>query len=333
MKYVLTGATGFIGANLLHRLLKDGHEVHCIIRKPNLCVENTSAHLHQIPLTENAADIERLARVMEGCDGVFHVAGIFDPSPEGEMRMLNLHVFGTRALLRAAEKARVPKFITCSSSVTVCFGSKDQLGTEDSWFDPTPVYGKTGALRAYYNSKLQSEDITLGWRGVNTLVVNPDYIIGPWDIKPTSGQLIVTMARRWIPFYPLGGKCFLGVEDCIDAFLAAMEKGRVGQRYLLGHHNLSYQEFMTATAKVIGGRGPKLPLPNVALGMLGKIGELGARIDQHRFAGLDKQVLLAMQQDRYRSGQKMRQELNISPRPIEDSIESAYRWFVDQGYC
>jgi dihydroflavonol-4-reductase len=215
----------------------------------------------------------------------------------------------------------------------VCYGSKDDPGLEDSWFDPTPVYGKTGALRTYYNSKLQSEDLTLGWRGLDTIVLNPDYIIGPWDIKPTSGQLILTMAKSPIPFYPLGGKCFLDAEDCADAFIAAMDRGRSGQRYLLGHHNLSYQEFMSLIASVIGKRAPKLPLPNAALGILGKVGEVGARIDSHRFAGMNKQVLLSMQQERYRSGEKMCRELGIVPKPIEQSIEAAYKWFVDHGYC
>jgi dihydroflavonol-4-reductase len=333
MKYVLTGATGFIGANLLRRLREAGHEVHCIIRKPNICVEDTGAHLHVVPITENAADVEKLSRIMDGCDGVFHVAGLFDPSTQGINRMVNLHVFGTRALLRAAEKAEIPRFITCSSSVTVCFGDKANPGVEGAWFDPTPVYGKQGPLRGYYNSKLQSEDLTLGWRGMDTIVLNPDYIIGPWDIKPTSGQLIVAMAKRYSPFYPLGGKCFLGAKDCADAFIAAMEKGRSGQRYLLGYHNLSYQEFMTKVSEVIGKRPPLLPLPNFALGMIGKMGELGAKIDEHRFAGLNKQVLISMQQDRYRSGNKMSTELGISPKPIEESIEAAYKWFVEHKYC
>jgi len=333
MKYVLTGATGFIGANLLRRLREAGHEVHCIIRKPNLCVEGLGASLHSIPLTENAADVEKLARVMDGCDGVFHMAGIFDPSPDGEDRMLNLHVFGTRALLRAAEKAKVRRFITCSSSITVCFGSKENPGTEESWFDPTPVYGKSGPLRGYYNSKLQAEDLTLGWHGLETLVLNPDYIIGPWDVKPTSGQMIVAMAKRSIPFYPLGGKCFLGAKDCADAFIAAMNRGRSGQRYLIGYHNLSYREFMSKVAEVVGKRAPSLPLPNAAVGLLGKVGEWGSQIDAHRFAGLNKQVLRSMQQDRYRSGEKMCTELQITPKPIEHSIEAAYRWFVEQGYC
>ena len=70
-----------------------------------------------------------------------------------------------------------------------------------------------------------------------TVVVNPDFIIGPWDIKPTSGQLILAMARRFVPFYPLGGKCFLGAKDCADAHIAAAEIGSAGQRYLLGHEN------------------------------------------------------------------------------------------------
>ena len=235
MKYVLTGATGFLGANLLYYLQELGHDVHCIIRKPNFLVENKGATLHSIPLTENPADIDKLAKVMDGADGVFHLAGVFDPSPQGRDMMTQVHVFGTRALLRAAEMARVRRFLTCSSSITVGFGDLDSLGHEDSPVDPSRMVGNSGALRWYFDTKKQSEQLTLGWESMETVVVNPDYIFGAFDVKPTSGQMIVTMAKRGIPFYPLGGKCFLGAADCTRAHVAAMEKGRDGQRYLLGY--------------------------------------------------------------------------------------------------
>ena len=120
-KYVVTGATGFLGANLVRALLEQGHQVECIIRKPNLLVEGLPVGLHTIPLVDEPKSIADLTSVMDGADGVYHLAGIFDPSPEGLSRMTDVHIFGTRAMLRAAEQARVRRFVHCSSSVTVGF--------------------------------------------------------------------------------------------------------------------------------------------------------------------------------------------------------------------
>lgn len=333
MKFVLTGATGFLGANLLRELLKEGHQVSCIIRQPNDVIKGLDAQLHTLPLEDNPKSVNALAKVLDGADGVFHLAGIFDPSPKGLDLMTQLHIFGTRALLRATELAKVPKFVHCSSSITVGFGDKSNLGNENTPLNPVQIYGAKGALRHYYNSKIQSEHLVLGWEGLHRVVVNPDYILGPYDVKPTSGQMIVTMAKHGIPVYPKGGKCFLGAEDCAKAHLAAMLKGRSGERYLLGYHNLSYQEFLNKVAKIVGKKSPLLPIPNLGTRILGNIGKVANQVDAHRFAGLDANVLKSMQEERYRSGAKMCEELGISPQEIEVDIEKAYRWFCDNGYC
>ena len=333
MKVVVTGATGFLGANLIRALIARGDEVHCIVRKPNICVEGVDVQLHTIPLKDHPVEVERLAKVMQGCSVVYHVAGIFDPSPGGADRMVDLHVFATRALLRAAEKAKVERFVYCSSSITVAYGNKSNPGIESQYFDAFAVYGTSGPLIDYYRSKLQGEALVRGWKSMDSVIVNPDYIIGPYDVKPTSGQLILSMSKSWLPVYPKGGKCFLGAHDCALAHIAAAEYGKTGERYLLGGHNLSYQEFMTKVSCVVGSRPPKIPLPRMALSLAGKIGSVASSVDPHRFAGLEPHVLLSMHEERSRSAEKMITELKVTPRPIEESIQEAYQWFVRHGYC
>jgi dihydroflavonol-4-reductase len=333
MKVLLTGATGFLGANLVRALIARGDEVHCIIRKPNALIEGLDVHLHTIPLVDHPAEVERLKKVMLGCTIVYHLAGIFDPSPGGIDRMINLHVYGTRALLRAAEKAKVERFLFCSSSITVAFGGKERPGTEDDFFDGSSVYGSSGPLFAYYRSKLQGEELVRGWESLDGIIVNPDYIIGPYDVKPTSGQLILSMTKRWLPVYPKGGKCFLGAKECAEAHIAAALHGRTGERYLLGGHNLSYREFMEKVASIVGRLPPKFGLPRFALNIAGSIGGVMSSLDPHRFAGLEPNVLRAMQEERYRNPQKMITELGINPAPIEEAIQEAYTWFGQHGYC
>ena len=333
MRVLLTGATGFLGANLLRRLIERGDEVHCVIRKPNGNISGLGVPTYTVPLTDHPAEIEQLARIMDGFDGVYHLAGTFDPTPGGEDRMMELHVLATRGLLRAAEKAGVRRFVYCSSSITVAFGSKSSPGNEDQYLDAPSIYGKSGPLYAYYSTKRQGEQLVMGWRGVEGISVNPDYIIGPWDVKPTSGALILQMAKHHVPFYPKGGKCFLGATDCSDAHIAAMTIGQPNRRYLLGHHNLSYREFMIMVSEVINCKSPSFPLPSTAVNIASCVGRIAQRFDAHRFAGLDGSVLRAMQQERYRSGLRMCDELEITPRPLIESIEAAHRWFKDNDYC
>ena len=334
-KYVITGATGFLGANLVRLLLEEGHQVECIIRKPNALVEGLSVGLHTIPLVDSVSEVTALAKVMDGAEGVFHLAGLFDPSPEGMGRMTQVHVFGTRALLNAAEQAGVSRFVHCSSSVTVGFAQKKPNAIEEceSWsFDPNVIYGTSGALRHYYNTKVQSEDLVLGWVGLETVVVNPDYILGAYDVKPTSGQMLLSLCKGRLPVYPGGGKCFLGAKDCAQAHLAAMTHGRPGQRYLLGHHNLTYKELLTSAASVLGTSAPRWQMPTLGTSVLGMLGKRLSSVDPHRFAGLNPYVLRSMQENRYRTGAKMIGELNVQPAPIEEAIEETIRWFKDNGY-
>jgi dihydroflavonol-4-reductase len=333
MRVLLTGGTGFIGANLVRHLLARGDDVRCLVRKARMALDGLDVKLVQLPMVDQPDAIDDLARAMDGCEGVYHVAGIFDPGPGGLQRMRDVHIFGTRALLRAMEKAGVPRMVLCSSSVTVGFGSKEAPGDEDSPMNPSAIYGTSGALRAYYDTKLQSEQMAASWPGVEAVIVNPDFILGAWDVKPTSGQSIVTMARRGVPVYPKGGKCFQDADDCAIGHIQAMLQGRPGRRYLLGNENLSYQEFLTIVAEVVGKKPPRFPVPDLAILAAGQVGKWGARIDAHRFAGLDPYVLRSMQQARYRSGQRAVEELGIPQTPIVTAVEKAYKWFREHEYC
>lgn len=321
----LTGATGFVGANVARHLLARGDQVVCAVRTPNLCVKGLDVHLVTASLTDESA----MARAMEGCSGVLHVAGIFDPGPGGGRTMWALHVEATSHLLQAAKMAGVSRFVTCSSSVTVGFGPRTAPGHEDTPIDASTIYGVSGSLYAYYASKLESERVTLAAGGV---VVNPDYVLGAWDVKPTSGQLLLAVAKRWVPVFPRGGKCFIDAEDCAFGHVAAMEKGVPGRRYLLGNWNLSYREFMAACARVAGRRGPVVPVPRVAFAAAGWAGTWLNRVDSHRFAGLNGHVLAAMHQERYRAGNRSWDELGVPRTPMDSTIEKTFRWFRDHGY-
>ncbi len=332
-KVFLTGGTGFIGANVVRHLVDRGHEVVCLTRKssPGLCLEGLPVTLVQADLN----DAEGLARAMDGCEDVYHLAGVFDASPQGRELMHSVHVDGTRQLCEASLQVGARRFLLCSSSVTIGFGPLSDLGDERrpvSSLDA--IYGHDGPLRWYHDSKAEAEQLvnTFHARGLETVTVNPDYIIGAWDIKPTSGALVLTIAKGWLPVYPRGGKCFQDVDDCALGHILAMERGRVGERYLLGNENHSYRSFMSIIAQVVGRRPPLLPMPRLAGEALGLVGAVGSRFDAHRFAGFNRYVLRSMAQERYRSGDKAVRELGVPQTPLYQAVEKAHRWFRDHGY-
>ena len=333
-RVLVTGGTGFVGANVVRHLLGRGDEVLCAVREssPTLCLEGLDVEKVSLDLF----DVDSLSGALKGVDGIYHCAGTFDPGPGGAERMQAIHVDATRALCEASLRAEVRRLVLCSSSVTVGFGSKSQPGNEAfDVADLSSVYGEKGALRAYHDTKKASEELVFSFieRGLETVVVNPDYVIGAWDIKPTSGAMILQMKKRGIPLYPRGGKCFIDADDCAAVHLAAMDKGHVGERYLLGNDNLSYQEFMSLIAEVVGGKAPRLPLPKTLTWGVGQAGKLLTRIRPHGAAGLDPWVLHSMSQERYRSGEKARQDLDMPHTPLKESIAKALSWFQEHGYC
>ena len=334
MKVLVTGGTGFLGANVVRHLLARGDEVICTTRRtsPGLCLEGLDVTLDPTPLD----DVEALKRRLDGVEGVYHLAGTFDPGPTGEALMRTIHVDATRSLCEASVAAGVKRLVLCSSSITVGWGGLDDPGDESCPVaDLDSYYGPSGPLRAYHDTKAEAEALVKTYldRGLETVTVNPDYILGAWDIKPTSGAMVLAMAKRWVPVYPKGGKCFQDADDCALGHLYAMDRGVPGERYLLGRWNLSYQDFLGATARVVGRRPPAFPLPRRVGSVAGRVGAVLQRFDAHKFAGLDRYVLRSMAEERYRSGLRAVEELGVPETPIEQSIEKAWRWFRDHDYC
>lgn len=333
-RVLVTGGTGFVGANVVRHCLSRSDAVVCAVRpsSPELCLEGLDVERASLDLF----DVKSLVPALKGVTGIYHCAGTFDPGPGGEKKMHAIHVEATQNLCEAALIAGVKRLVLCSSSVTVGFGSKEQPGDEATPIqNVSAVYGESGPLRAYYETKLASENLvkTYNQRGLETVTVNPDYVIGAWDIKPTSGAMILQMKKHRIPLFPRGGKCFVDADDCAAAHLGAMDNGRPGERYLLGNENLSYAEFMGLIAQAVGRKPPNRPLPNSVTWGLGQAGKILTRFRPHAAAGLDPWVLHSMSQERYRSGAKAREELGMPQTPLVDSIAKALKWFEANGYC
>jgi nucleoside-diphosphate-sugar epimerase len=204
VRVLVTGGSGFLGANVVRKLLERGDSVRALVRgtSPGLALDGLAIERVVCGLDDRRG----LGEACRGMDAVLHVAGLYDPGPGGEDAMYAVHVTGTKNLLEAAGEARVPRAVVCSSSITVGFGPRDRPGDEETALNPN-VYGARGPLRTYYETKLASEALArkASEDGLPTSIVNPDYVLGAWDLKPTSGASIVWIAKAPIPVHPRGG--------------------------------------------------------------------------------------------------------------------------------
>lgn len=244
-----------------------------------------------------------LSRALQGVDGVFHVAGVWDGSPGGEERMRALNVGGTEAVLEHG----IPTVLT-SSSITCGYGPAAQPGTEDEASeDPqNPIRG-TGAL--YRQTKLALEQLAAehgAW------LVNPDYVVGPGDLGGVVTGPLLRAARMPLIPTPAGGKCFVSGHDVGIGHLLAWRRAKAARRYLLGSENLPYAKVFQRIALLMGRRPRLLQIPRGLPGLLTRVPGIGAR-----FGAIEQMML-----PRYRSHARARAELGFVPQSIEAALKA-----------
>jgi dihydroflavonol-4-reductase len=298
----VTGANGFLGFHLVRHLQSRGQRVCALVRR-------SRPELDALGVDVRALD------ALHGVETIAHVAGTFATRGAWRETMIDANVRTTERLLATGRR-----IVLCSSSVTIGFGSRDAPGDEHTPLDPS-VYGD-GPLRSYCETKLTAEGMV---RAVGGTVVNPDFVVGPFDFGPTSGGLLLMLARGRLPFWPRGGKCFQAVDDCVAGVAAALDRGAPGQRYFLGGENLPYRAFLEIGADVLGVHAPRWPLPH----------ELAARVATLDPTGRlpSPDVIRAMALERYRDGSRARVELGVPSTPIRDAIRAALDWFRARGWC
>lgn len=332
MRTLLTGANGLIGANLVRELLAQGQQVRVYLRS-----SGPHPTLEGLPVEKvigTLKDRKTLTRALEGCDGVYHLAGAYETGALAFARMYECFIKGTETVAEAMLDACVQRLVLCSSSITLPFGDKHHPARED---DPEP-FGAAGppypgSLKAYYDLRIQQEALGRRYleRGLEVVIVNPDFVIGAYDSKPSSGAIVLQVARMpWLPVVPPGGKSFIHARACAEGHRLAFERGRPGERYLLGDHNLSYLEALREIAEVVGRPRPRRSLPVELMGVAGGVEKLVA---SWLPAGKDLSARLGSTFiGRYRSPEKARRELGLRSVPFRDAVEEAWAWFQAQGY-
>ncbi len=252
-RYLVTGATGFLGKYLVAALREHGHEVVALARNASALPEGVTFRQGDVL---DAASVRAAAA---GCEGAFHCAGKVSRRTEDAEELQRLHVEGTKTTLAACKEAGVGRVVVASTSGTVAVtDDPDHVASEG---DETPI----GIIQRfpYYRAKLFAERAALAMNapGFEVIAVNPTLLLGPGDDRGSSTEDVRLFLERKIPFVPPGGMSYVDARDAAEAMRLAMEKGTPGQRYLVGACNLTLREFFARLARVSGVPSPTLPVP------------------------------------------------------------------------
>ncbi len=253
-RYLVTGASGFLGTHLVQELLGAAHEVVALSRSgtaPEGAIARRGDVLDEASIRDAAA----------GCAGAFHCAGKVSRDPADAASLYEVHVDGTKRTLAACRAAGVKRVVVASSSGTIAVSDDpDHVATEN---DETPL----GILQRwpYYRAKLFAEKAALAANapesGFEVVVVNPTLLLGPGDVHGSSTEDVKLFLEKKIPAVPPGGLSFVDVRDAAHALALAMDKGEAGKRYLIGACNLTVKEFFARLERLSGVRAPTVPMP------------------------------------------------------------------------
>ena len=331
MNCFVTGASGFVGANLVHELVARGHRVKALLR-PNSDLRGLAGTTFE-SVAGDVSDRARLIEAMRGCDWCFHVAASYHLWLRDYAPMYAANVAGTRNVLEAAAQAGCSRIVY--TSTVGCIGlPKEENGRVTPTDETTPV-SEAQMSNHYKRSKWQAEVVAreLAAKGLPIVIVNPSAPIGPRDVKPTpTGRVIVDFLNRAMPAYLDTGLNWVHVRDVVIGHILAAEKGRMGERYILGHAagNWTMREAFAALEEITGIRAPRPRIPyGIALS--------AAHVDEilSRFTGkAPKAPLAGVRMAKYKmffNPAKAIRELGLPQTSPKQALADAVQWFCANG--
>jgi dihydroflavonol-4-reductase len=328
LKVFVTGATGFVGSHVARVLSQQGAELRLLVR-PTSRTENLEG-LRAERVTGDLCDREALVRGMSGCELVFHVAAdyrLWAPDPR---EIYRANVEGTRKVLEAAGAAGVRRVVHTSSVATIGFRTNGRPADEDS---PVALADMIGA---YKRSKFMSEQVAMeaARGGLDVVVVNPTTPVGEQDIKPTpTGRVIVDFLKRKFPAYVDTGLNLVDVRECARGHVVAAEKGRCGERYILGGEDLTLKQILDRLAAITGLPSPKVKLPYAVALATGAVDTLFTGVLRGREPRVTLDSVRMGRKKMFASSAKAERELGWKIVPVDEALRRAVEWFRTHGYA
>ena len=323
---LVTGGTGFVGSHVVRALVSRGREVRCLAR-----ASSRRANLAGLPVeiaTGHVTDPPSLSRAMAGVETVYHCAADYRLYAREPRQLYECNVAGTENVMRAAADAGVHRVVHTSSVGALGRTADGSPADEATSVPPASMIGH------YKRSKYQAERAVEAWaaRGLPVVIVNPSTPVGERDIKPTpTGQMIVDFLNRRLPAYVDTGLNLVDVRDVAQGHLLAADKGRVGEKYILGNRDMTFKEILDALSGLTGLPSPKVRLPHWIPLAAATADTFAARLTGR----VPRVPLEAVRMSRHRmffDSSKAIRELGLPQTPIEEALSRAVAWFRENGY-
>jgi dihydroflavonol-4-reductase len=327
MKVLVTGATGFVGAAVARALCDAGAEVRVLVR-PDSDLRNLEG-LKAEQVRGDLRDRPSLHRALAGCRQLYHVAAHYALWAQDPTIFYEVNVLGTQTLMEAAQEAGTERIVYTSTIGAIGLPPDGGPGTEET---PVSLEQMAGD---YKRSKYLAEQevLRLARKGLPAVIVNPSAPVGARDVKPTpTGQIIVDYMKGRMWAYIETGMNLIDVDDVAVGHLRAMERGRIGERYILGNRNLSLREIFEMLERITGFRAPRLKLPWQAVLPLAYANRWLADYVTHRPPRIPLEGVRMAKYRMHYDCRKALQELALPQTPVEVALEKAVRWFRDHGY-
>jgi dihydroflavonol-4-reductase len=320
---LILGATGFIGGNIARFAFENGCQVRGFRRKPD-----STGHIGDIPIDwheGDLGDLDSLVAAMQGVDVVFHAAAFYPTRsiPREVPVQVDHAIQEMDRVIKAARIAKVDRFIYTSSLTTIGHppGTQDHLADENDFYIP-------GTLKksAYYEAKIAMERVVLDATrdGFPAVVMNPTAVFGPGDVHLTLGRILLAVKRGWgIAWLPVTTNV-IDVRDVAFCHLAAARKGRIGDRYILGAHNMAIKDILEIASHILNVHPPRF---EVSIQTIQRLVDL---IDLLPFLSTGNHMRAIPFWQGYNT-EKVRTELSLTPRPFEQTIQDAMTWFKENG--
>jgi dihydroflavonol-4-reductase len=329
MRALVTGGTGFVGSAVVRRLLGAGHDVRVLVR-----TGSDGRNLEGLPIEKTVGDLtdpSSLERAAKGCTALFHVAAdyrLWVPDPG---RMTAANVGGTEAVMRAALAAGMRR-VVYTSSVAVLGHRRDGAPA-----DETTASTLGDMIGHYKRSKFLAEALVrrlVEEEGLPAVIVNPSAPVGPRDVKPTpTGRVVLDAASGRMPAYVDTSLNLVHVDDAARGHLLALERGRIGERYILGGENMTLRDILVVIASMTGRPPPRFRLPHGLVRPVAFLSEGWVRVAGGGEPRVTRDGARMARKPMSFSSEKARRELGYDPRPVREALQEAVDWFRRHGYC
>jgi len=324
MTTLVTGATGFLGSALARELLKDGRTLKLLVRK-----NSDTRNIDELDCEVAYGDLrdrDSLKSALGGCHTLYHTAAYYSLWNQDKKLIYDINVQGTRNILESALEMGVEKVVYTSTVGCIGLSEDGTPANENQPMNPATL------CNDYKLSKYEAEQVAheLFGQGLPVIIVNPSTPIGPRDIKPTpTGKIILDFLNRKMPAYIDTGLNLIDVADCARGHIMAEEKGRPGERYILGNKNMSLKDILLALETLTGLKAPRIKLPYWVAYTAGLACEWASDNITHQPPSVPLAGVKMAKYFMYFDPSKAIRELGLPQNPVENALEQAVRWFKE----